>query len=55
MTFWLMVAAILLLMTGHPWWATLALYCAFATISHDDPEPTEPKSETPPDDIDKSG
>jgi hypothetical protein len=58
MTFWLVVAAIMLLMTDHYVLACIAIYFAFATISHDEPtlkEEPDTKSEIPPEDIDKSG
>ena len=63
MTFWLVVAAAMLLMTGHPWLAAWAIYFAFASISYDEPDkPDQPpqSSEIPKkandiDDIDKTG
>jgi hypothetical protein len=58
MTFWWVVIAGFILMIGYPYWACLALYLAFVTISHtetDDTETHDPKRETIVEDIDNTG
>lgn len=60
MTFWLVVIAAMLLMTGHPWLASFAIYFAFASISADKPDQPNQSSEVLKDpndidDIDKTG